>query len=109
MQTYSLLRPPGRDEGARKWNRGWEQLFDALALFFLSAVKNLKNAAAQPAGPPAEQEALTSKSQSRQRGFKFQKEVRRNDTQSSENDFGSSFSAVVLTVLSVLVIYVPSK
>lgn len=84
-----------------------------LALFFLSAVKNLKNAAAQPAGPPAEQEALTSKQQSRQRGFKFQKEVSCNDTRRGENDFRSPFfpleSAAVPALLSVVVIYIPSK
>lgn len=58
-----------------------------------------EDTAAPPAEPPAEREALTSKQQSRQRGFKFQKEVRHNDTRRRENDFHCFSSAVAFFFL----------
>lgn len=103
----------------------WERLFDVLVRF-ISEVKNLRTWQHIQQNHPQSgrhDEPLTSKRQSRRRGFKFQKEVRHNDTRRSENDFHISSSAMsffflfsfkvlslmALAALSFIVIYLPHK
>lgn len=88
-----------------KWKTEWKPLFDALFFYH-----RWKTAASRTA---CRARGAHFKAQSSQRGFKFQKEVRRSGTQHDENHFCSSVfrcvSSVVLAVLLVLVIYTPSK